>query len=73
MLLELLPERRGARLVPAGLVAVALIAVAAAALQPPPWPLTLVLVLALTAVWTESFVRHARLGEPFADSPHDTN
>lgn len=69
-LLRLLPERRGARLVPAGLLAAALLSVIATALRPPPWALTLVLLLALTAVWTESFVRHARLGQPFIDSAH---
>jgi low temperature requirement protein LtrA len=70
-LLRLLPERPGARLVPAGLIGAAALAVVAAALRPPPWVLTLVLLLALTAVWTESFVRHARLGEPFVDSEHN--
>jgi low temperature requirement protein LtrA len=70
VLLQLLPERRGARLVPAGLVAAALVAVVTAALRPRPWALALVLLLALTAVWTESFVRHARLGEPFVNSAH---
>ena len=68
-LLRLVPERSGARLVPTGLVAAALVSVIAAALRPPPWALTLVLLLAHTAVWTESFVRHARLGEPFVQSP----
>jgi low temperature requirement protein LtrA len=72
-LLRLLPERRGARLVPAGLLAAAVLSVIAAALRPPPWVLTLVLLLALTAVWTESFVRHARLGEPFVNSAHVEN
>lgn len=69
VLLRLLPERRGAQLVPVGLIVAAVVAVAAAALQPAPWVLTLVLVLALTAVWGESFVRHARLGEPFSTHP----
>ena len=72
-LLRLLPERRGARLVPTGLVAAALVSVIAAALRPPPWALALVLLLALTTVWTESFVRHARLGEPFIHSPQHEN
>jgi low temperature requirement protein LtrA len=71
LLLRLLPERPGARLVPAGLVAAGLVALGAAALAPPPWVMALVLVLLLTAVWTESFVRHARLGQPFVDpAPH---
>jgi low temperature requirement protein LtrA len=70
MLLQLLPHRRGARLVPASLIAAALIAVGAAALALRPWALALVLVLVLTAVWTQSFVRHARLGEPFPNSAH---
>jgi hypothetical protein len=64
MLLRLLPERPGALLVPAGL-GVAAVRLAAAALRPPPWALTLVVVLAATAVRTESFARHARLGQPF--------
>ena len=68
-LLRLGPERSGARLVPTGLVAAALVSVIAAALRPPPWALTLVLLLAHTAVWTESVVRHARLGVPFVQSP----
>jgi hypothetical protein len=68
---RLLPERRGARLVPMGLLGAALVSVIATALRPPPWVLTLVLLLALTAVWAESFVRHARLGEPFVDAAHD--
>jgi low temperature requirement protein LtrA len=70
---RLLPERRGARLVPAGLLAGALVSLVAAALRPPPWLLPLVLLLALTAVWPESFVRHARLGAPFVDSEHGEN
>jgi low temperature requirement protein LtrA len=71
LLLRLLPERPGARLVPLGLAVAAAVGLATAALRPPPWALTLVVVLALTAVWTESFVRHARLGQPFLDStPH---
>ena len=69
-LLRLLPERPGARLVPAGLLGAAALSIGAAALRPPPWVLTLMLLLALTAVWTESFVRHARLGEPFVDPEH---
>ena len=72
-LLRLLPERRGARLVPTGLVAAALVSVIAAALRPPPWALALVLLLAHTTVWTESFARHARLGEPFIHSPQHEN
>ncbi len=69
-LLRLLPERPGVRLVPAGLLGAAALSIGAAALRPPPWVLTLVLLLALTAVWTESFVRHARLGAPFVDPAH---
>jgi len=69
-LLRLLPERPGARAVPAGLLGAAALSIGAAALRPPPWVLILVLLLALTAVWTESFVRHARLGEPFVDPEH---
>ncbi len=69
-LLRLLPERPSARLVPAGLLGAAALSIGAAALRPPPWVLILVLLLALTAVWTESFVRHARLGEPFVDPEH---
>jgi hypothetical protein len=72
-LLRLLPDRRGARLVPAGLLGAALLSIIATALRPPPWALTLVLLLALTAVWTESFVRHARLGQPFINSAHLEN
>lgn len=64
-LLRLLPERPGARLVPAGFVVAAVFALGAAALRPAPWLLTLLLVLALSAVWAESFARHARLGDPF--------
>jgi len=67
-LLRVLPERAGARLVPHSLVVAALVAVGAAAVRPRPWILTLVLVLVLTAVWVESFARHARLGEPFVDA-----
>jgi hypothetical protein len=70
LLLRLLPERPGARLVPATLCAAAVVCLVAAALRPPPWALTLVLVLVLTAVWTESFVRHARSGLPFVDTAH---
>src|SRR3954452_23651505 len=72
-LLRLLPERRGARLVPAGLLVAAHLSVIATAVRPPPWALTLVLLLALTAIWIESFVRHARLGEPFINSAHLEN
>lgn len=70
-LLRLLPERPGARLVPAGFLAAAAVSVGAAALRPAPWLLALVLVGVLSVVWWESFVRHARLGEPFvAPGPH---
>ncbi|MEZ5192159.1 MAG: low temperature requirement protein A [Nocardioides sp.] len=67
-LMRLLPERRGARLVPVSLLGAAVVALAAAAWAPSPWLLALVLVAALTAVWVESFVRHARLGDPFLES-----
>ena len=53
-----------------GLLGAAALSIGAAALRPPPWVLILVLLLALTAVWTESFVRHARLGEPFVEPAH---
>lgn len=69
-LLRVLPERPGNRLVPLGFVVAAVVAVAAAAWRPAPWLLVLVLVLALSLAWTESFVRHARLGEPFLTDPH---
>lgn len=65
VVLRQLPPRPGVRRVPADLVIAALLALATAALRPAPWVLVLVLVLLLSAVWAESFVRHARLGVAF--------
>jgi low temperature requirement protein LtrA len=67
VIVSLMPERPGARLVPYSLVAAALAALAAAAVHPRPWLLATVLVVLLSLVWVESFVRHARLGEPFVE------
>ncbi|MBO9522361.1 MAG: low temperature requirement protein A [Nocardioidaceae bacterium] len=66
-LMRLTERRPGVRLVPAGLVLAAAVALLAAALRPEPWLLATVLVGALTAVWVESFVRHARLGQQFLE------
>jgi low temperature requirement protein LtrA len=68
VIVSLIPERPGARLVPHSLVAAAVAAVVAAAAHPRPWLLAAVFVVLLTLVWIEAFVRHARLGEPFVDA-----
>jgi low temperature requirement protein LtrA len=67
VVVSLMPERPGARLVPSSLVAAALLSLVTAALHPRPWLLAAVLLLLLTLVWGEAFVRHARLGEPFVE------
>lgn len=69
-LMLLLDARPGARLVPTSLAGAAALALLAAAVRPAPWLLALVLVVLLSAVWTESFVRHALLGEPFVEPHH---
>jgi len=63
----LMPERPGVRLVPYSLVVAALVSLVASALRPRPWVLAATELLVLTLVWTEAFVRSARLGEPFVD------
>lgn len=65
VIVSLMPERPGARLVPVSLSVAALVALAASAAQPRPALLAGILVVLLTLVWVESFVRHARLGQPF--------
>ena len=65
VVVSLMPERPGARLVPFSLATAALLALVAAALHPRPWLLAAALLVLLTLVWVEAFVRHARLGEPF--------
>jgi low temperature requirement protein LtrA len=72
VIVSLVPQRPGARLVPYSLVAAALAALVVAAVHPRPWLLAAVLVALLSLVWIEAFVRHARLGDPFvrdAESP----
>jgi low temperature requirement protein LtrA len=67
VIVALMPERPGARLVPYTLAAAAVAALVAAALHPRPWVLAATLLALLTLVWVEAFVRHARLGEPFVE------
>ena len=45
----------------------AVVSLAAAAVRPRPWVFATALLLLLCLVWTEAFVRHARLGEPFVE------
>jgi low temperature requirement protein LtrA len=65
VIVALVPQRPGAKLVGYSLVAAALAALAAAAVHPRPWVLAAVLVALLSIVWIEAFVRHAHLGDPF--------
>lgn len=60
-----MPERR---YVSVGLVGSALVALVIAAMQPAPWLLALALYLALSAVWTDAFIRHARRGTSIVES-----
>jgi low temperature requirement protein LtrA len=63
----LMPERPGARFVPHSLLVAAVVSLAAAAVRPTPWLFATTLLVLLCLVWTEAFVRHARLGEPFVE------
>jgi low temperature requirement protein LtrA len=65
VIVSLVPQRPGAKLVAYSLVAAALAALVAANVHPRPWQLAAVLVALLSLVWVEAFVRHARLGDPF--------
>jgi low temperature requirement protein LtrA len=67
VVVALMPERPGVRLVPYSLVVAALVSLVASALRPRPWVLAATELLVLTLVWTEAFVRSARLGEPFVE------
>lgn len=67
VIVSLMPPRLGVRLVPTTLTLAAGGALLAASAQPRPWLLSAVLIGLLSAVWAESFVRHARLGEPFVE------
>lgn len=58
----------GRRLVPISLSAVAGVSLLLAALRPAPWLLALGLQLALSSVWVEAFIRHARTGVPIAET-----
>jgi low temperature requirement protein LtrA len=65
IIVALVPQRPGAKLVAYSLVAAALAALVAAAVHPRPWVLAAALVALLSFVWIEAFVRYARLGDPF--------
>ena len=67
VVVALMPERSGARLVPSSLALAAVLSLVAAALHPRPWLLAATLLVLLTLVWVEAFVRFARLGEPFVE------
>jgi low temperature requirement protein LtrA len=67
VLVTLMPERPGAAFVPGSLLLAAVVALVVAGVRPRPWELAASLLVLLTLVWTEAFVRHARLGEPFLD------
>ena len=67
LIVSLMPERPGARFVPHSLLVAAVVSLAAAAVRPRPWVFATALLLLLCLVWTEAFVRHARLGEPFVE------
>jgi low temperature requirement protein LtrA len=67
VIVSLMPERSGARFVPHSLLVAAVVSLAAAAVRPRPWVFAATLLLLLCLVWTEAFVRHARLGEPFVE------
>jgi low temperature requirement protein LtrA len=73
VIVALMPERAGAALVPSMLVAAAVASLVVAALRPRPWVLAATLVVLLTVVWTEAFVRHARLGEPFVEDEAESD
>ncbi|MEO5748562.1 MAG: low temperature requirement protein A [Ornithinibacter sp.] len=72
VIVSLMPPRPGARLVPVTVSLAAVGALVTAAAQPPPWLFAVVLIALLSAVWTEAFVRHARLGEPFVEDGEST-
>ncbi|MGI9616679.1 MAG: low temperature requirement protein A [Acidimicrobiales bacterium] len=61
-------EHPGRRFVPYALVAAAGVSIGLAALRPAPWVLALGIFGALTAVWAEAFVRHARLNLPLVEA-----
>jgi low temperature requirement protein LtrA len=65
VIVALVPQRPGAKLVAYSLVAAALGALVAAAVDPRPWVLAAALVALLSFVWIEAFVRYARLGDRF--------
>ena len=64
-----MPAHPGRRIVPYSLCAAAAAALLLAVLRPSPLLLAAGLWLALSAVWAESFVRHARNGTPIVDPP----
>jgi low temperature requirement protein LtrA len=72
VVVSLVPQRPGAKMVGYSLAAAALAALVAAAVQPRPSLLAAVLVALLSFVWIEAFVRHARLGEPFVPDAEST-
>lgn len=62
ILVSTLPPNPAHRKVPFSLAASGVVAIVAGATQPAPWVLALVLYAAFSAVWMESFIRHARQG-----------
>jgi hypothetical protein len=69
VIVALVPQRPGAKLVGYSLVAAARAALAAAAVHPRPWVLAAVLVAVLSIVWFEAFVRHAHSATPSFPMP----
>ncbi|MEM9133256.1 MAG: low temperature requirement protein A [Actinomycetota bacterium] len=61
-------ERPGRAMVPRLLVGTAVLALVVGALRPPPWLLALLLYGALSVVWGDAFIRHARSGERIAET-----
>lgn len=67
MLAWAVPSVSAQRMVPRMLVVAAVVAVVAGATRPAPWLLALILYLALSSVWMEAFIRHARQGTLIAE------
>jgi low temperature requirement protein LtrA len=67
ILARTLDDHPGRRMVPYSLVAAAVISLLVGLARPAPWLLAMLLSLSLSAVWMESFVRHAGLNLSIAD------
>ena len=62
-----LSPHRARQAAPYSMAAVAVGALVIAAVRPAPWLLALVLFALLSAAWTETFLRHSRLGHTITE------